>query len=130
MKKIIIFIMITLMFITLFSETITEGFNSTGWGSSYGNYTVNGWSLVNVYRETSNKYEGVAAIRFNTSGSVRSIVCPERANGIGTLTLWHRRWSSSDGNQTFNIYKSTDGTSWDLQLVHSHLLLIHIRAIV
>jgi len=46
MKKIIIFIMITLMFITLFSETITEGFNSTGWGSSYGNYTVNGWSLI------------------------------------------------------------------------------------
>lgn len=94
------------------ASTLTEGFNSTGWGSSYGNYTVNNWSLTNVFRETTNKYEGAAAIRFNTSGSLKSIVSPLKSGGIGTISLWHRRWSSSDGNVTYSLFKSTNGIDW------------------
>lgn len=112
MKKFVIyFLFFNLLYIGLNAQ-LSEGFNSTGWGGSYGNYTVNGWSLVNVYRETSNIYEGASAVRFNTSGSVKSITSPEKSNGIGTVTLYHRRWSSADGNVTYYLYVSTDGTNW------------------
>ena len=90
---------------------LSEGFNGTGWGSSYGTYTVNGWVLTSVFRETSNKYEGAAAIRFSSTGS-RSIVSPENAAGIGTVSFWHRRWSSSDGTVNFSVYVSSDGSTW------------------
>ena len=90
---------------------LSEGFNGTGWGSSYGTYTVNGWVLTSVFRETSNKYEGAAAIRFSSTGS-RSIVSPENAAGIGTVSFWHRRWSASDGTVNFSVYVSSDGSTW------------------
>ena len=97
-------------------QNISEGFNSSGWGSSYGNYTVNGWQLVNVFRETSNKYEGSSAVRFNTSGSIKSITSPIINNGISSISLWHRRWSSSDGNIDYKLYISSDGINWSASL--------------
>jgi hypothetical protein len=113
MKKLVFLIVLSLMILGVaHAATLTEGFNSTGWGGSYGNYTVNGWSLTNVFRETTNQYEGAAAVRFNTSGSVKSIVSPNKSVGLGTLSFWYRRWSSADGSVVLNVYKSTDGSTW------------------
>jgi len=105
----IIFIVLSM---PLFSATLTEGFNTTGWGGSYGDYTVNSWTLTNVIREATNIYEGAAAVRFNTSGSVKAIKSPEKSGGLGTLTFWYRRWSASDGSVLLSVFKSTDGTTW------------------
>jgi hypothetical protein len=115
MKKLIFILALMMMAFTmpLFSATLTEGFNDAGWGGSYGNYTVNDWTLSNVYRETSYKYEGAAAVRFATSSAnPRSIVSPEKSGGVGTISFWHRIWSSSDGSVSFSVYVSTDGTTW------------------
>ena len=91
---------------------VSEGFNASTWGPGYSNYTVNNWQLINVYRETTNKYEGASAVRFNTSGSVKAIITPFVSEGIESLRFWHRRWSSTDGNVNYNIYISFDGVNW------------------
>ena len=94
---------------------LSEGFNGTGWGTSYGTYTVNGWTLTSVFRETSsmNKYEGAAAVRFATTAGVgRHIVSPSNSGGIGTVSFWHREWSTRDGKVDFEVYISTNGTAW------------------
>ncbi|HRT05226.1 MAG TPA: autotransporter-associated beta strand repeat-containing protein, partial [Kiritimatiellia bacterium] len=90
---------------------LSEGFNATGWGGSYGTYTVNGWTLTSVYRETTSKYEGAAAVRFSSTGT-RNIVSPQNSGGIGTVSFWHREWSASDGKVDFEVYISTNGTAW------------------
>ena len=114
MKKLIFIAIMLLSTLTLslFAATVTEGFNSTGWGASYGNYTVNSWSLTNVFRETTNKYEGASAVRFNTNGTVKSIVSPIKSDGLGSLSFWYRRWSAADGSVLLSVYKSTDGSTW------------------
>jgi hypothetical protein len=92
---------------------LSEGFNATGWGGSYGTYTVNGWTLTSVYRETTSKYEGAAAVRFSSAAGVgRHIVSPSNSGGIGTVSFWHREWSASDGKVDFEVYISTNGTAW------------------
>ena len=83
------------------NAALSEGFNATGWGASYGTYTVNSWVLTSVFRETTTRYEGVAAIRFSSTGT-RSIVSPQNAAGIGTVSFWHRRWSATDGTVNFS----------------------------
>ncbi len=93
------------------NAALSEGFNATGWGASYGTYTVNGWVLTSVFRETTSKYEGAAAIRFSSAGT-RSIVSPQNAAGIGTVSFWHRRWSATDGTVNFSVYVSSDGSTW------------------
>ena len=94
-------------------QDIQEGFNATGWGGSYGNHTTNGWTITGALRETTgtNRYEGAAAVRFNTSGA-RSIVSPSKNGGVGTLSLFHKKWAANDGNVTFSVFKSVDGTNW------------------
>ncbi len=108
------FVLITQMAFSKENSTLTEGFNETTLGTSYGNYTVNGWSIINALRETADKYEGLYAIRFNkvNQGGVKSIKSPEKTGGIGTVSLYHRRWSSSDGNVTYSLFKSIDGVNW------------------
>ena len=92
---------------------LSEGFNATGWGKSYGTYTVNGWTLTSVYRETDSMYEGAAAVRFATTAGVgRHIVSPSNSGGIGTVSFWHREWSTADGKVNFEVYISTNGTAW------------------
>ena len=92
---------------------LSEGFNATGWGNRYGTYTVNGWTLTSVFRETSSMYEGAAAVRFATTAGVgRHIVSPSNSGGIGTVSFWHREWSAADGKVDFEVYISTNGTAW------------------
>lgn len=102
----------TFLFVGRIEGQVVEGFNSSGWGTAYGNFTINNWQLTNVYRETSSKYEGASAVRFNTSGQVKSIISPYITNGIITVSFWHRRWSSSDGNVNYTIHTSSDGITW------------------
>ena len=94
---------------------LSEGFNGT-WSpspsTSYKTYTVNGWTLTSVYRETTSKYEGAAAVRFTTAGVGRHIVSPSNSGGIGTVSFWHREWSTADGKVDFEVYISTNGTAW------------------
>ena len=67
---------------------LSEGFNATGWGTSYGTYTVNGWTLTSTWRETASMYEGAGAVRFaTTAGAGRHIVSPQNAAGIGTVSF-------------------------------------------
>ncbi|MDY0145670.1 MAG: hypothetical protein RBS84_06750, partial [Kiritimatiellia bacterium] len=91
---------------------LSEGFNGTGWGTSYGTYTVNSWTLNSVFRDTTTKYEGAAAIRFATTAGTRNIISPSNSGGIGTVSFWHRRWSAADGTVGFSVYISTNGTAW------------------
>ncbi len=106
-------LLVLTMVFPIFGATVTEGFNATGWGGSYGNYTLNGWTLNGVYRETTNKYEGAAALRFNTNTvNPRNAISPQKSDGVGTISFWYRRWSSSDGTANFSVFISTDGTNW------------------
>ena len=58
-------------------------------------------------------YEGAAAVRFATTAGVgRHIVSPSNSGGIGTVSFWHREWSTADGKVDFEVYISTNGTAW------------------
>lgn len=96
---------------------LTEDFEADASGfSSYngGTYEGNGaqWKLTNagIYAKDNDPvHGGKQAVRFGKNTNSALEMVEDTENGIGTVTLWARKWSASEANATFSLEFSIDG---------------------
>lgn len=88
----------------------SQTFDASGWGGSYGNYTVGGWSIGNGYRETTYERTGAAAVRLRNSNGAY-VESASTGGGVGTITFWYRSWDGSP-SLSFYVQTSPDASSW------------------
>jgi endonuclease I len=92
-----------------------EDFEKENNGTSYNDGSVNGtataWTLSNagVVSDASVAYGGSNYLRFGNTSSSFAAMAADKANGIGTVSLYVAGWSAKDGAATISLQYSTDG---------------------
>jgi endonuclease I len=101
------------------SAAFIEDFE-TAYTGSYNTASCDGtastWTLSNagVYNVASEAYEGKNYVRFGTSSTSYVEMSKDKANGIGTVSLYASGWSNKDGAVKFKVQYSTDqGATWE-----------------
>lgn len=99
-----------------------EDFEADATGcSTYNGCDYNGtsakWHFANVgiwADDASRARSGVQCPRFGKNADSNIEMTEDKANGVGTVTVYARRWSAKDGDCTFRIdYSSDGGSSWN-----------------
>lgn len=93
------------------AEITTSGYDGGEW---YG--TAATWLFHDVGMYSSDKsdaYSGVQCARFGKSDNSSIEMLTDKPNGAGTVELYGKQWSPTDGKVTIDVLYSTDhGHSW------------------
>lgn len=92
--------------------TITENFD-TFTTPSYGDYTFNGWEIINGFAENdaAHQYMGTKGVRLRNS-LAPSLQSPSKTGGVGTVSFQYITWDGSPAISKVYILISDDSTTW------------------
>lgn len=110
MKNLLKTVFILLLSANAIAATLTESFDTFSTGG-YGNYTHNGWAIVDGLAETdaAHKYLGTKGVRLDNDPGA-ALISPSKLGGIGDISFWYRNWDSTPID--FYVYTSPDSTTW------------------
>jgi hypothetical protein len=109
MKNLLKTVFVLLLSANVTAADLTESFNTFTSGG-YGNYTHNGWAIVDGLAETGGAYQYVSkGIRLDDDPGA-AVISPSKLGGVGDISFWYRNWSSPAID--FYVYTSPDSTNW------------------